>query len=275
MKFISWNIDSLKAAIDHTSTRGEMSWSILQTIAQEKPDFIAIQETKLRETGLNNKQQLIFDNLFKEYYSFFNYSSIRLGYSGTLFLSLHKPINIYKPILSVPDNMDSEGRIITLEFNNSFISTVYTPNSGSKLNRLDYRIEWDKAYLKYIKSLDNIKPVIFSGDFNVAHTELDIKNHKTNHHSAGFTDEERNSFSNLINNGFVDTFRYIHPEIDNVYTWWSQISKTSKLNNSGWRIDYYLISNRLSDKIISSNVLNTFDRKDHAPIVLILNDFIL
>ena len=164
--------------------------------------------------------------------------------------------------------MDLEGRIITLEFENYYVSTVYTPNSGSGLARLEERGAWDDAYRAYIQALDAQKPVIFSGDMNVAHEEIDLKNPKTNHNSAGFTDQEREKFSALLRAGFTDTMRSQYPDQTGLYTWWAQISKTSKINNSGWRIDYYLVSERLAPKVKTTAVIDTGLRQDHAPITL-------
>ena len=273
--FISWNIDSSNAAVEHKSPRGEMTWATLQHLAELAPDVLAIQETKLRPTGLTKKQAAALDELFPEYHRYLNFSTARTGYSGTMMLTKTEPLSVTMPEIGAPGEMDQEGRIITLEFPNAFVSTVYTPNSGRELARLEDRQAWDKAYTTYIDSLNAEKPVIFSGDFNVAHEEIDLKNPKTNHHSAGFTDEERADFTDLLKAGYIDTFRTLHPEATGVYTWWSQIAKQSKVNNAGWRIDYYLISNQLGDKLVSLDVIDTGARQDHAPIQLVLKDFSL
>ena len=272
MKFISWNIDSVNAAVEHKSARGEMTWQVLQDIAAEQPDVLAIQETKLKATGLTKKQATALDELFPGYHRYLRMSTGRSGYSGTMMLSKVEPIAVEMPIIGAPDEMDIEGRIITLEFENTYVSTVYTPNSGSNLDRLTDRQAWDDAYRAYIADLDAKKPVIVSGDFNVAHQEIDLKNPKTNHKSAGFTDEEREKFGLLLDAGFTDTFRYLNPDQTGVYTWWAQISKTSKINNSGWRIDYYLASNRLNDQLATFSVVDTGARQDHAPIKLEMTD---
>ncbi|MCT0021216.1 exodeoxyribonuclease III [Weissella cibaria] len=272
MKFISWNIDSVNAAVEHKSARGEMTWQVLQDIAAEQPDVLAIQETKLKATGLTKKQATALDELFPGYHRYLRMSTGRSGYSGTMMLSKVEPIAVEMPVIGAPDEMDIEGRIITLEFENTYVSTVYTPNSGSNLDRLTDRQAWDDAYRAYIADLDAKKPVIFSGDFNVAHQEIDLKNPKTNHKSAGFTDEEREKFGLLLDAGFTDTFRYLNPDQTGVYTWWAQISKTSKINNSGWRIDYYLASNRLNDQLATFSVIDTGARQDHAPIKLEMTD---
>ncbi|EFO66079.1 putative exodeoxyribonuclease III [Lactobacillus iners LactinV 09V1-c] len=164
--------------------------------------------------------------------------------------------------------MDQEGRIITLEFDTFYLTQVYTPNSGNELKRLADREIWDTKYQEYLAKLDQNKPVIASGDYNVAHQEIDLKHPETNHHNAGFTDEERKGFSKLLSLGFIDTFRYINGDITDVYSWWSQRIRTSKTNNAGWRIDYYLVSQRLADKIEQSKMIDTGDRKDHCPILL-------
>ena len=272
MKFISWNIDSVNAAVEHKSARGEMTWQVLQDIAAEQPDVLAIQETKLKATGLTKKQSTALDELFPGYHRYLRMSTGRSGYSGTMMLSKVEPLAVEMPVIGAPDEMDIVGRIITLEFENTYVSTVYTPNSGSNLDRLTDRQAWDDAYRAYITDLDAKKPVIFSGDFNVAHQEIDLKNPKTNHKSAGFTDEEREKFGLLLDAGFTDTFRYLNPDQTGVYTWWAQISKTSKINNSGWRIDYYLASNRLNDQLATFSVVDTGARQDHAPIKLEMTD---
>jgi len=268
MQFISWNIDSINAAVEHKSARGEMTWETLTHIASRQPDVFAIQETKLKNTGMTKKQAEAIANLFPDYELYWRSSTARSGYSGTMILSRLKPISVDYPSIGAPGDMDQEGRIITLEFENYFVSTVYTPNSGSALVRLDDRGMWDDAYRAYIQSLDDQKPVIFSGDMNVAHEEIDLKNPKTNRHSAGFTDQEREKFSQLLKAGFTDTLRFQNPEIPSIYTWWAQISKTSKINNSGWRIDYYLVSNRIANQIANTGVIDTGARQDHAPILL-------
>ncbi|MBM7616852.1 exodeoxyribonuclease-3 [Weissella uvarum] len=272
-KFISWNIDSINAAVEHKSARGEMTWATLEHLAELAPDVLAIQETKLRPTGLTKKQAQALDDLFPDYHRYLNYSTARAGYSGTMMLSRIEPLAVTYPTIGAPGEMDQEGRIITLEFEHAFVSTVYTPNSGRELARLSDRQAWDAAYQQYIESLTVQKPVIFSGDFNVAHQEIDLKNPKTNHHSAGFTDEERADFTNLLNAGYIDTFRTLNPDTAGVYTWWSQIAKQSKKNNAGWRIDYYLISQNLQDYLTDFEVIDTGARQDHAPIQLTLDNF--
>ena len=164
--------------------------------------------------------------------------------------------------------MDLEGRMLTLEFDDFFFTTVYTPNAGDGLNRLSERQDWDKCYANYLSNLDHNKPVIATGDFNVAHKEIDLKNPESNHMSAGFTDEEREGFTNILNKGFIDTFRHVHGDVEGVYTWWAQRVKTSKINNSGWRIDYFLVSDRIKDRVSKSEMMDSGDRQDHTPIIL-------
>lgn len=266
MKLISWNIDSLNAALEHKSARGELTWQTLNAIAQLQPDVFAIQETKAKATGLTKKQRITLEELFPGYYQYVNSSTGRSGYAGTLMLARVEPEQVTFPTIGAPGEMDLEGRIITLEYPDLYISTVYTPNSGSELKRLADRQAWDDAYRAYLLRLDSKKPVIASGDYNVAYQEIDLKNPKSNHHSAGFTDEERDKFGKLLSAGFIDTFRTLYPDQTGVYTWWAQISKTAKINNSGWRIDYYLASQRLQANLQDFQVLDTGVRRDHAPI---------
>jgi len=172
------------------------------------------------------------------------------------------------PAIGAPGTMDAEGRIITLEFADFFLTQVYTPNAGEELNRLADRQIWDIKYADYLAELDKKKPVVAAGDFNVAHQEIDLAHPESNHRSAGFTDEERQGFTNLLAKGFTDTFRHLHGDVPGRYTWWSQRIKTSKINNSGWRIDYWLVSNRIADKVIKSEMLDSGPRQDHTPILL-------
>lgn len=191
------------------------------------------------------------------------------GYAGTMILykdslSAEKIV----PILGAPDTMDNEGRLIALEFDGFYFVNVYTPNAGDGLKRLPDRMKWDELYADYLAGLSSVKPVIACGDYNVAHEEIDLANPAGNHFSAGFTDEERMGFTNLLAKGFTDSFRYLHQDVASVYSWWSQRIKTSKQNNSGWRIDYFLVSDRIKDKLIKSEMMDSGERADHAPIVL-------
>lgn len=271
LKFISWNIDSLNAALSGTSERALMSQDVLKKIAEHKPEAVALQETKLSCDGPTKKHMEILQDMFPYYKIVWRCSvePARKGYAGTMFLYRYDltPSVIY-PVIEAPGTMDSEGRIITLEFEHFYLTQVYTPNAGDGLNRLDERQVWDIKFADYLADLDKAKPVIASGDFNVAHREIDLAHPNTNHHSAGFTDEERQGFTNLLAKGFTDTFRYKHGDVTGAYTWWSQRIRTSKINNSGWRIDYWLVSNRIADKVIKSEILDSGSRQDHTPILL-------
>lgn len=271
MILISWNIDSLNAALTSDSARAKMTRGVLEKIKTYNPDIIAIQETKLRTTGPTKKHKEILAEMFPEYDYVWRSSEepARKGYAGTMYLYKKelKPEVSY-PVIGAPEPMDHEGRIITLEFPEYFVTEVYTPNSGSGLKRLDERQEWDKKYAEYLAKLDKIKPVIASGDYNCAHTEIDLKHPENNHHSAGFTDEERAGFSNLLGKGFTDTFRKVNGNVKDIYTWWAQRVRTAKANNSGWRIDYWLVSDRIADKVNRSEMIDTGERADHCPILL-------
>ena len=271
MKLISWNIDSLNAALTSDSARAVMSRAVIDTLITESADIIAIQETKLSAKGPTKKHLQILQDYFPEYEVSWRSSvePARKGYAGTMFLyksSLTPSISY--PEIGAPDTMDSEGRIITLEFDKFFVTQVYTPNAGDGLKRLAERQIWDEKYADYLAELDQVKPVLATGDYNVAHKEIDLAHPSSNRRSPGFTDEERAGFTNLLAKGFTDTFRYIHGDIPDVYSWWAQRSKTSKINNSGWRIDYWLTSSRIADKITKSEMIDSGARQDHTPIVL-------
>jgi exodeoxyribonuclease-3 len=271
VKLISWNIDSLNAALIGTSERAVLSQNVLATIKQHNPDIIALQETKLSSNGPTKKHIEILEDLYPNYHIVWKSSEepARKGYAGTMFLYQNNlKASVTYPIIGAPGTMDYEGRMITLEFDHFYLTQVYTPNSGDNLNRLEDRQIWDIKYAEYLESLDQKKPVIASGDFNVAHKEIDLAHPNSNHHSAGFTDEERQGFTNLLDKGFTDTFRYIHGDVTGRYTWWSQRIKTSKINNSGWRIDYWLVSNRIADKVAKSDMIDSGSRQDHTPILL-------
>lgn len=271
MKFISWNIDSLNAALTGTSERAELTRNVIETILPEKPDFLAIQETKLPEAGMNAKQEAAFKDCFPGYDYVFISSAppARKGYAGTMML-FREGLSVKAdfPKIGAPDTMDAEGRLITCETDGFYFNTVYTPNAGDGLKRLPDRQEWDRCYTDYLKELDAKKPVIACGDYNCAHEEIDLKNPDTNHNSAGFTDEERAGFSNLLAAGFTDTFRTLHPGQGGLYSWWAQRIRAAKANNAGWRIDYFLVSDRIASKVTRSDMLSSGPRADHCPIVL-------
>ncbi len=270
MRFISWNIDSLNAALTSDSNRALMTREVLKNILAYTPDVIAIQETKLPRTGPSKKHLAILDEHASDYKLVYRLSEepARKSYAGTMFLIKKElePIVTY-PVIDAPDTMDFEGRIITLEFEDFYLTQVYTPNAGSKLVRLEERMIWDEKYRAYLTALDKEKPVIATGDYNVAHKEIDLANPDRNHLSAGFTDEEREGFTKLLDAGFTDTFRYLHGDVEGKYTWWNQRAITSKINNSGWRIDYWLVSNRIADKVLTSEMIDSGDRQDHTPLL--------
>lgn len=271
MKFISWNIDSLNAALTSDSARAQLSQAVLDKLAVLDADVIALQETKLSAKGPTKKHIDILTERFPGYTIVWNSSvePARKGYAGTMFL-YKKDLNVTAtmPEIDAPSTMDNEGRIITLEFDNFFLTQVYTPNAGDGLRRLSDRQLWDTKYQAYLLSLDAQKPVIATGDYNVAHHEIDLAHPNNNRNSAGFTDEERQGFTNLLSAGFIDTFRYVHGQVPHVYSWWAQRSKTSKLNNSGWRIDYFITSQRIADAIQKSEMIDSGSRQDHTPILL-------
>ncbi|AXX65159.1 exodeoxyribonuclease III [Bombilactobacillus bombi] len=279
-QFISWNIDSLNAALTGKSPRSDLTRAVLQKIVQLHPTVLAIQETKLSADQNKVKKLLqLLTDYFPNYAVEYRISEppARKGYAGTMMLylkSLPQP-QVTFPHIGAPEPTDDEGRMITLEFPEFFVTTVYTPNAGQDLNRLALRQEWDDCYRQYLTQLDQQKPVLACGDFNVAHEEIDLAHPQNNHHSSGFTDEERKKFSQLLAAGFTDSFRYLYPQAQgfyqeqrSVYTWFPQRVRTSKQNNSGWRIDYWLVSNRLADKIEISEPLATGERQDHLPILL-------
>ena len=248
MKFISWNVNGFRSCL----TKGFEDF-----FYNQNADFFCIQETKMQPG------QATFE---PEGYFQYWYSAEKKGYSGTAILTKHEPISVSYGI-GIEEH-DREGRAITLEYEDFYLLCVYTPNAQRELARLDYRVKWEGALLEYIKALDAKKPVIYCGDLNVAHNEIDLKNPKTNHFSAGFSDEERGCFSNLLNSGFVDTFRYLYPN-EVKYSWWSYMFK-SREKNVGWRIDYFVVSERLKERIKDSQILNEIEGSDHCPVALIL-----
>jgi len=271
LKFISWNIDSLNSALTGTSERSALSRKVMNAIAEMNPEVVALQETKLPSEGPNKKQLEILYDIFPKHEIVWNCSvePARKGYAGTMFLYKNSldPIVSF-PKIGAPGTMDYEGRIITLEFDGFFLTQVYTPNAGEGLGRLRERQIWDIKYADYLETLDKAKCVVAAGDFNVAHREIDLAHPDRNRKTAGFTDEEREGFTNLLKRGFTDTFRYIHGDVTGVYSWWPQRAKTSKINNSGWRIDYWLVSDRIADKVLKSEMIDSGPRQDHTPILL-------
>ncbi|HZK39761.1 MAG TPA: exodeoxyribonuclease III [Clostridia bacterium] len=271
MRFISWNIDSLNAALTSDSNRAVLTRKVLDTMMNMDADVIALQETKLPAKGPSKKHMEHLTDFFKGYSYVWRCSQepARKGYAGTMFLykAKYSP-EVFYPEIQAPGTMDSEGRIITLDFGEFYLTQVYTPNAGDGLLRLKDRQIWDEKYAEYLVSLDKEKPVIATGDYNVAHKEIDLANPQNNRRSAGFTDEEREGFTTLLSKGFTDTFRHMHGDVTGVYSWWAQRVKTSKINNSGWRIDYWLVSDRLADKVVKSEMVDSGERQDHAPVLL-------
>lgn len=248
MKFISWNVNGIRACCGK---------GFEQVFTELDADFFCLQETKMQEGQL--------DLAFPGYHSYWNYAE-KKGYSGTAVFTKHKPLDVS---YGLPGMFDTEGRVITLEMEEFYLITVYTPNSQDGLKRLDYRMQWDDAFLQYMKQLDAQKPVIVCGDMNVAHKEIDIKNPASNHHNAGFTDEEREKFSNIINCGFIDTFRQFHPNEAGRYSWWSYRFHARE-NNAGWRIDYFLCSDRLKKDLKDADIHSEIFGSDHCPVELII-----
>ena len=244
MKFISWNVNGFRACLNK---------GFEEFFKNEDADFFCIQETKMQPDQADFKPD--------GYYQYW-YSAEKKGYSGTAIFAKHEPISVWYG-LDI-DKHDHEGRAITLEYDKFYLLCVYTPNSQRELARLDYRQEWEDDLREYIKSLDSTKPVIYCGDLNVAHEEIDLKNPKTNHHSAGFTDEERNKFTELLNAGFRDTFRTLYPEKVE-YSWWSYMFHARE-KNVGWRIDYFVVSDRIMPKVKDSKIYTQIMGSDHCPV---------
>ena len=251
MKLISWNVNGLRAAI--TKGFGDFFNEI-------NADIFCIQETKMQEEQIDDNMK----ELFKEYNSYWN-SAEKKGYSGTAIFSKRKPINVTYGI-GIEEH-DKEGRVITLEFENFFMVDCYTPNAKRGLERLDYRVIWEDEFRKYLLKLNETKPVILCGDLNVAHEEIDLKNPKTNRGNAGFTDEEREKMTELLNAGFTDTFRYLYPDKEDSYSWWSYMFKARE-KNVGWRIDYFIVSKTIEDKIKEATIYSEILGSDHCPVGL-------
>ena len=248
MKFISWNVNGLRACVGK---------DFEQQFKDLDADFFCLQETKMQAGQL--------DLSFPGYESYWNYAD-KKGSSGTAIYTKHKPLNVTYGIDI--DEHDHEGRVITLEMDDFYLITVYTPNSQDGLRRLDYRMKWEEDFQAYLHRLDAIKPVIVCGDMNVAHQEIDLKNPKTNHKNAGFTDEEREKMTQLLSNGFIDTFRTLYPE-QVTYSWWSYRFRARE-KNTGWRIDYFLISERLKDRLEDAKIHTEIMGSDHCPIEITL-----
>ncbi|MBY0755635.1 exodeoxyribonuclease III [Clostridium sardiniense] len=249
-KLISWNVNGIRACVKK---------GFLDFFNEIDADIFCIQETKLQEGQI--------DLELEGYYQYWNYAE-KKGYSGTAIFTKEEPINVlYGLDLEEHDN---EGRVITAEFNEYYVVTVYTPNSKEKLARIDYRMQWEDAFREFLKNLEKNKPVIVCGDLNVAHNEIDLKNPKSNRKNAGFSDEEREKFNLLLDSGFIDTFRYFYPEVEGIYSWWSY-RFNARNNNAGWRIDYFLVSSSLKDKLVDAKIHTEILGSDHCPVEVIIN----
>ena len=250
MKFISWNVNGLRAIY---------AKGFPEIIKDLDADFVCLQETKMQAGQLEAD--------LPGYMSYWNYAE-KKGYSGTAIYTRHQPQSVSYGIGI--DHHDTEGRVITLEYEDYYLVTVYVPNSQDDLRRLDYRMTWEDAFRAYLVGLDQVKPVIICGDLNVAHKEIDLKNPKSNRRHAGFTDEERGKFTELLGAGFIDTFRFFHPDQTDVYSWWSYRFKARE-RNSGWRIDYFVASERLAPRLRSASIHTEIYGSDHCPVGLILD----
>ncbi len=247
MKFISWNVNGLRACVEK---------GFLDFFKEVDADVFCLQETKL--------QQGQIDLDLPGYHQYWNYAE-KKGYSGTAIFTKKEPLSVAYGI-GVEEH-DKEGRVITAEYEEFYVVTVYTPNSQRELTRLSYRMEWEAAFLAYLKKLEEKKPVIFCGDLNVAHKEIDLKNPKSNHKNAGFTDEERACFDTVVENGFVDTYRYFYPDKEGVYSWWSYMFQ-ARAKNAGWRIDYFVVSESLKDRLEGADIHTRIMGSDHCPVEL-------
>ncbi|ALP90168.1 exodeoxyribonuclease III [Clostridium butyricum] len=249
-KLISWNVNGLRACVKK---------GFLDYFNEMDADIFCVQETKLQEGQI--------DLELEGYYDYWNYAE-KKGYSGTAVFTKEKPISV-KMGLGIEEH-DNEGRVITLEYDKFFLVNVYTPNSQQKLARLEYRMIWEDVFRNYLKDLEKNKPVILCGDLNVAHKEIDLKNPSSNRKNAGFSDEERSKMSELLNSGFTDTFRYFYPDIEGVYSWWSY-RFNARANNAGWRIDYFIVSQSLNDKLEDAKIHTSIEGSDHCPVELEIN----
>ncbi len=246
-KFVSWNVNGIRACLNK---------DFYKSFEALSADIFCLQETKMQE----GQAELELPG----YYQYWN-SAEKKGYSGTAIFTKEKPIEVTYGI-GIEEH-DHEGRVITAEFKDYYFITVYVPNSQDGLKRLEYRMKWEKDFLDYIKELDKIKPVIYCGDLNVAHEEIDIKNPATNHHNAGFTDEEREKFSKVLSEGFIDSYRYFYPDLADTYSWWSYRFKARE-RNAGWRIDYFVVSEKLKDKMKDAKIHSDILGSDHCPVEL-------
>ncbi len=247
MKLISWNVNGIRACVQK---------GFLEFFQEVDADIFCIQESKMQEGQLELE--------LPGYYQYWNYAE-KKGYSGTAIFTKEEPMSVRYGI-GIEEH-DHEGRVITLEFPDFYMVTVYTPNSQNELKRLDYRMRWETDFLQYLKGLEEDKPVIFCGDLNVAHREIDLKNPKTNRKNAGFTDEERQKFTEVVEAGFVDTFRYFYPDMENIYSWWSY-RFSARAKNAGWRIDYFCVSESLKDRLQDAKILTEVMGSDHCPVEL-------
>ncbi|MCH5202665.1 MAG: exodeoxyribonuclease III [Oscillospiraceae bacterium] len=250
MKMISWNVNGLRACVNKGFT---------DIFKELNADIFCVQETKLQENQI--------DLDLEGYHQYWNYAE-KKGYSGTAIFTKKKPIS-FTTGMGIEEH-DKEGRLITLEFEDFYLITCYTPNSQNELKRLDYRMKWEDDFLSYIKELDKNKPVILCGDLNVAHNEIDLKNPKTNRKNAGFTEKERDKMTALLDSGFTDSYRHLYPDTTGVYSWWSYRFNARK-NNAGWRIDYFITSSRIKDKITDANIHTDITGSDHCPVELVID----
>ncbi len=249
MKLISWNVNGIRACVGK---------GFLDFFKDVDADIFCIQESKLQEGQI--------DLDLEGYHQYWNYAE-KKGYSGTAIFTKQEPLDVSYG-LGIEEH-DKEGRIITLEFEDFYMVTVYTPNSQSELKRLEYRMKWEEDFTEYLVELDNKKPVVVCGDLNVAHQEIDLKNPKNNRKNPGFTDDERGKFSNLLERGFIDSYRYFNPDTEGVYSWWSYRFNARK-NNAGWRIDYFCVSKKLEDRLVSADIHTEILGSDHCPVELVL-----